>query len=317
MLLKLAIVVPCYNEEEALAQTAGELTFFLNNLIKQKEIDTASRIIFVDDGSRDQTWSLIKSLHTANPLAEGLKLSRNQGHQNALMAGLMYAKDHFGAAISIDADLQDDTEAIKGFLQEYKKGSDIVYGVRDSRKSDSLFKRKTAQFFYKAMAALGVDIIYNHADYRFMSGRALEALAEFKEAGLFLRGIVPLLGFKSSKVYYNRKARTAGKTKYPLAKMLAFALDGIVSFSIKPLRFIAILGLVILLLAAAIALYTLIRRSSGQTIVGWTSLILSIWFLGGLNLFALGIAGEYIGRIYTETKKRPKYFIEERTFDKK
>lgn len=306
----LYIVVPCYNEEEVLPETAKQLSKKLTDLINTDKVSEKSRILFVDDGSKDKTWSLIESLCEENPLLEGLKLSRNKGHQNAVLAGLMTAKDICDMAISMDADLQDDINAVDKMVLEYMGGSDIVYGVRSSRKKDSFFKRTTAQGFYKVMKSLGVDVIYNHADYRLMSRRALEGLSQFKEVNLFLRGIVPLIGYRYSIVEYERGERFAGESKYPLKKMLAFAFDGITSFSVKPIRLITALGFLIFILSIAALVYSFIAKFMGYTDSGWASLICSIWLLGGIQLLSIGIIGEYIGKLYFEAKARPKYIIE-------
>lgn len=307
---RLYIVVPCYNEEEVLRETATRLQKKLRSLAAAKKIAEDSRILFVDDGSKDRTWELIEELHGEDRIFSGLRLSRNKGHQNALLAGLMAAKERAGVAISMDADLQDDIDAVDGMIDKHLAGCDIVYGVRSDRTTDTAFKRGTAQGFYKVMAALGVNIVYNHADYRLMSRRALEGLAEFREVNLFLRGIVPLVGYKSDTVTYQRGERFAGESKYPLKKMLAFALDGITSFSVKPIKFITALGFLIFLVSIAYAIYTLVVTLLGYTVAGWSSTVLSIWLLGGLQLLALGIIGEYIGKIYSEVKARPKYLVE-------
>lgn len=305
------LVIPCYNEEEVLPLTIGKLTPKLDELLADNVISPASRVIFVDDGSKDRTWELIQACHQADNRFGGLKLSRNRGHQNALLAGLMYAKDHADAVISLDADLQDDINAIDQFIAEYHNGNDIVYGVRNKRDTDSAFKRNTALAFYKLMHAMGVESVYNHADYRLMSKRTLEYLAEYKEVNLFLRGIIPLVGFKSSTVTYDRFERAAGESKYPLKKMLAFAVDGITSFSVKPLRLITTLGFVIFLLSILALIYSLIAKLVGATVVGWTAIVASIWLLGGLQLLSLGIMGEYIGKIYSEVKARPRFIVED------
>ncbi|EQB88308.1 glycosyltransferase involved in cell wall biosynthesis [Clostridium punense] len=306
----LYLVVPCYNEEEVLMETSKRLIVKVSDLIKKETISEKSKIVFVDDGSKDKTWQIIESLHKENGLISGIKLSRNRGHQNALLAGLMTAKEHADMVISLDADLQDDIDAIDKFIEEYYKGNDVVYGVRSSRETDTFFKRNTALGFYKFMTALGVDIVNNHADYRLMSKRALEGLASYREINLFLRGIVPLIGYKSSVVTYERAERFAGESKYPLKKMLAFAFDGITSFSIKPIRLITSLGFTIFVLSLFTLAYSLIAKFTGNTVSGWTSIVSSIWLLGGIQLLALGIIGEYIGKIYTEVKDRPRYIID-------
>lgn len=312
----LYIVVPCYNEEEVLPETSRRLGEKLTGLIAAGRIGERSRVLFVDDGSKDRTWPIIERLSEQNPLFRGAKLSRNKGHQNALLAGLMTAKEVCDMAISMDADLQDDIDAVDRMLDEYEGGSDIVYGVRSSRKKDSAFKRGTAQGYYKFMKMLGVDIVYNHADYRLMSRRALEGLAQFKEVNLFLRGIVPLIGYRFSIVEYERGERFAGESKYPLKKMLSFAFEGITSFSVRPIRLITVLGFVIFAISLVMILYSLLAHIFHFTILGWTSLMCSIWLLGGLQLLALGIIGEYIGKIYFEAKARPKYIIETVTGDR-
>lgn len=306
----LYLVVPCYNEEEVLMETSKRLVVKVSDLIKKQTISEKSKIVFVDDGSKDKTWQIIESLHQENGLISGIKLSRNRGHQNALLAGLMTAKEHADMVISLDADLQDDIDAIDKFIEEYYKGNDVVYGVRSSRETDTFFKRSTALGFYKFMTTLGVDIVNNHADYRLMSKRALEGLASYREINLFLRGIVPLIGYKSSVVTYERAERFAGESKYPLKKMLAFAFDGITSFSIKPIRLITSLGFTIFVLSLFTLAYSLIAKFTGNTVSGWTSIVSSIWLLGGIQLLALGIIGEYIGKIYTEVKDRPRYIID-------
>ena len=305
----LYLVVPCYNEEEVLPETSRRLREKLTALTAEGRIAEKSRIVFVNDGSRDKTWEIIAGLHQADPLFCGVCLSRNKGHQNALLAGLMTAKEHADIVISMDADLQDDVDAVDGMIAAYAEGHDVVYGVRSSRKKDSFFKKFTAESFYKLMKLLGVDIVFNHADYRLMSRRALDALAEFDEVNLFLRGIVPLVGFSSTTVEYERHERFAGESKYPLKKMLAFAFDGITSFSIKPIRLIAFLGLLIFLVSLVMLLWSLISKLVGATVEGWTSIVGSIWMIGGIQLLCLGVIGEYIGKIYAETKHRPKYII--------
>ncbi len=306
----LYLVLPCYNEEEVLRQTASVLKKKMTSLIKDKKISKKSRVMFVDDGSKDKTWEIIAELHAQDELFVGVKLSGNRGHQFALLAGLMSAKDRADATISMDADLQDDVNVIDKMLEDYQNGSEIVYGVRSSRRKDTFFKRTTAQMFYKLMHAMGVNIVYNHADCRLMSKRALEELENFKEVNLFLRGLVPLIGFKSSIAYYERGKRVAGESKYPLKKMLAFAADGITSFSVKPLRLILSLGIIILVISIFIMLYALIVKILGHTVAGWTFLTISIWFIGGLQMISIGIIGEYVGKIYNETKRRPRYIIE-------
>ncbi|MGG7179437.1 glycosyltransferase family 2 protein [Clostridium paraputrificum] len=305
----LYLVIPCYNEEEVLHETSKRLLEKITNMIDKGQIAENSKILFVNDGSKDKTWSIIEELHAENDIFSGVNLSRNKGHQNALLAGLMTAKEYADMTISLDADLQDDIEVIDKFVDEYYSGSDVVYGVRCSRKTDTFFKRTTALAFYKFMNVLGVDVIYNHADYRLMSKRALEGLAQFKEVNLFLRGIVPLIGYKYSVVEYERHERFAGESKYPLKKMLAFAWDGITSFSIKPIRIITGLGFSIFVLSFIALIYSLIVKFMGNTETGWASLTISIWMIGGIQLLSLGVIGEYIGKMYNETKQRPRFII--------
>ena len=306
----LYVVIPCYNEEEVLPITAKEVQEKIKNLIKDKQISKESKILFIDDGSKDKTWEIIEKLCNDNSIFKGIKLSKNKGHQNALLAGLEVALKYSDIAISMDADLQDDIKTIDNMIDEYNKGSEIVYGVRSSRKKDTWFKKTTAESYYKLMSKLGVDLVYNHADYRLLSKRALECLFKYDEVNLFLRGIIPDIGYKSSLVYYERKERVAGETKYPLKKMLSFAIEGITSFSIKPLKLITSLGLIISILSFIIMIYSLIVKLLGSTVAGWTFIIISIWLIGGIQMLFLGIIGEYIGKIYSETKRRPKYFIE-------
>lgn len=307
----LYVAVPCYNEQEVLEETAKRLQEKLSEMMVEGLISDGSRILFIDDGSRDKTWEIIERKHKENSLVCGLKLSHNRGHQNALLAGLMTAKNLADCVISIDADLQDDISVLDEFVKKYLAGCDVVYGVRKSRKSDTFFKRQTAQNYYKLLHLLGVDVVYNHADYRLMSHRALDALEEYKEVNLFLRGIVKLIGFKSDTVEYERKERFAGKSKYPLRKMISFALDGVTSFSIKPIKIIGNLGIVISVLSVFGLLYALIAKLTGNAVTGWTAIVASIWLIGGIQLFSLGVIGTYIGKIYSETKARPKYLIEE------
>lgn len=308
----LYLVVPCYNEEEVLIETSRRLFGKINKMINEEKISKKSKILFVNDGSKDKTWDIIEGLYNKNSIFSGVNLSRNRGHQNALLAGLMVAKEYADMVISLDADLQDDIDVIEKFVEEYYSGSDIVYGVRSSRKTDTFFKRTTALGFYKFMDKLGVNVVYNHADYRLMSKRALEALAEFKEVNLFLRGIVPLIGYKYSIVEYERHERFAGEAKYPLKKMLAFAIDGITSFSVKPIRLISVLGFSIFFISLIALIYSLVVKFLGKTEVGWTSIVISIWMLGGIQLLSLGVIGEYIGKIYNETKARPRYIIKDK-----
>lgn len=313
----LYLVIPCYNEEEVLHETAKRLLIKMNDMIKSNAISEDSKILFVNDGSKDKTWSIIESLHQENNIFSGVNLSRNRGHQNALLAGLMTAVEYADMTISLDADLQDDVDVIDKFVEEYYSGSDVVYGVRSSRETDTFFKRTTALGFYKFMKILGVDMIYNHADYRLMSKRALEGLRQFKEVNLFLRGMVPLIGYKYSIVEYERHERFAGESKYPLKKMIAFALDGITSLSIKPIRIITGLGFSISFVSIIALIYSLIVKFLGHTVTGWTSLTLSIWMLGGIQLLCLGVIGEYIGKMYNETKQRPRFIISDKLIDNK
>ncbi len=306
----LYLVIPCYNEEAVLHETAKQLLVKMNSMFDRGMISRESKIMFVNDGSRDKTWEIIRELHESNPIYSGVKLSRNKGHQNALLAGLMTAKEKADMAISLDADLQDDVDVIDKMVEKYYEGNDVVYGVRSARDTDTFFKKFTAEGFYKIMQAMGVEIVFNHADYRLMSKRALEGLSEFREVNLFLRGIVPLIGYKSDIVTYERHERFAGESKYPLKKMLAFATDGITSFSIKPIRMITTCGFLIFAISLIMLLYFLVVHFMGRTVHGWTSTIVSIWAIGGLQLLAIGIVGEYIGKIYLETKARPKYIIE-------
>ncbi len=308
--MKLMIVIPCYNEEQVLPETAKRLREKMTRLTDGGLCGADSRVLLVDDGSKDKTWEIITALHEKDPLFEGLKLSRNRGHQNALLAGLMTARKHCDVSISMDADLQDDMDAIDQFLKEHANGCDVVYGVRNKRKSDTAFKRGTAMLFYRLMKGLGVDIMYNHADYRLMSRRALDALHEFREVNLFLRGIAPLVGFQTGVVHYDRSERFAGESKYPLKKMLAFAIDGITSFSVKPLRLITALGIVIFFISVLMLIYTLISWIVGKAVSGWASTLASIWMIGGIQLLSLGVIGEYIGKIYSETKHRPRFVID-------
>lgn len=308
----LYIVVPCYNEEEVLPETSARLKKKLSRLIGEGLAGEKSRILFVDDGSIDRTWEIIQSNHAADAIFSGVKLSRNKGHQNALLAGLMTAMSEFNAdvTISLDADLQDDIECLDEFMRKYYDGCDIVYGVRSDRTTDSFFKKWSSESFYKVMDKLGANIVYNHADYRLMSRRALEGLASFREVNLFLRGIVPLIGYKTGTVEYARGKRFAGDSKYPLKKMLMFAWDGISSFSIRPIRYVTMLGFIVFFISIFLLIYSFVRHITGQTVRGWSTLMISIWFIGGLQLLSIGIIGEYIGKIYTEVKNRPKYIIE-------
>lgn len=305
----LYLVIPCYNEEQVLHETSKRLLKKINTMITNELISDKSKILFVNDGSKDKTWNIIEELHSQNNIFSGINLSRNRGHQNALLAGLMTAKEYSDMTISLDADLQDDVDVIDKFVEQYYSGSDIVYGVRSSRQTDTFFKRTTALAFYKLMSSLGVDTIYNHADYRLMSKRALEGLNQYKEVNLFLRGMVPLIGYKYSIVEYERHERFAGESKYPLKKMIAFALDGITSLSIKPIRLITALGFTIFFISVIALIYSIVVKFFGSTVTGWTSLTLSIWMLGGIQLLSLGVIGEYIGKIYNETKQRPRFII--------
>lgn len=307
----LYLVIPCYNEEEVLPETTRQLTGKMHSMMERGLIAQESKILYVNDGSKDKTWNIICELHEQNPLVRGVKLSRNKGHQNALLAGLMTAKEEADMVISLDADLQDDIGVLDSFVEKYYEGCDVVYGVRSARKTDTFFKKTTAQGFYKIMKAMGVDIVYNHADYRLMSRRALQELENFKEVNLFLRGIVPLIGFRSDVVTYERHERFAGESKYPLKKMMNFAFDGITSFSVKPIRLITTLGLLIFSVSIIMLIWFLIEHFLGHTEPGWTSIIISVWSIGGLQLLAIGVIGEYIGKIYLESKARPKYIIEE------
>ena len=307
---RLALVVPCYNEEAVLEISAKELKSVLSDLIQKQKISSDSFILFVNDGSKDRTWELIEKEHRESEMVFGLKLAGNVGHQFALTAGLLTAKDICDIAVSIDADLQDDTSVIEEMVDKYHAGSDIVYGVRNDRKSDSWFKRTTAQGFYKIMALMGVKTVYNHADFRLMSKRALEQFSKFEENNLYLRGMVPLIGYQTDCVYYERKERVAGESKYPFSKMLALAWNGITSFSVKPISLVTGLGFLIMLLSVLAAIYALVSYFFGTVEPGWTSLLLSVWFLGGLQLCAIGLIGQYIGKIYIEVKHRPRYNIE-------
>ncbi len=307
----LYIVVPCYNEEEVLPETSRRLRAKLEQLMGSGKISPLSRVMFVNDGSKDRTWELISRLHADCPLFCGVDLSRNRGHQNALLAGLMTAKDRAHMVISMDADLQDDIEAVDAMVDKYLDGVDIVYAVRSSRKTDTFFKRFTAEGFYRLMNAMGAESVFNHADYRLMSKRALEGLAQFKEVNLFLRGIIPMIGYRTDTVEYERAERFAGESKYPLKKMLSFALEGITSLSVKPLRLITGLGFLIFLVSIIMIVYNIVRWAAGATVPGWASLSCSVWLMGGLILLALGVVGEYIGKIYMESKERPRFLIRE------
>ena len=307
----LYLVVPCYNEEPVLEETTSRLKEKYNSLISQGKISKDSKVIYVNDGSKDRTWELISEIHKNDKMFRGICLSRNRGHQNAVLAGLMTAKEEADMVISMDADLQDDINAIDEMVDKFNEGYDIVYGVRNKRKTDTFFKRFTAQTYYKMLLHMGVDIVYNHADFRLMSKRALNSMADFKEVNLFLRGIVPMIGFPSTNVYYERHERFAGESKYPLKKMLQFAFDGVTSLSIKPIRFITSLGLIIFLLSLIMLVYTIVVHFIGDSELGWSSIMTSVWALGGLQLLSIGIIGEYIGKIYLESKARPRFIIQE------
>lgn len=305
----LYIVVPCYNEEEVLEETTRQLKEKMKNLIKDKKISKESRVMYINDGSKDNTWKMIEEISEKEKLFTGISLSRNRGHQNALLGGLMTAKNYADIVISMDADLQDDINAIDEMIDKYYEGADIVYGVRSARKTDTWFKKTTAEGFYKFMKMMGADIVYNHADYRLASKRVLDELEKFNEVNLFLRGMFPLIGYKTEVVYYERNKRSDGESKYSLKKMLNFAWDGITSFSVKPLRLICTMGFIILFISLIIMIYSLIRKITGNTVDGWTFIIISIWFLGGIQMISTGIIGEYIGKVYKETKRRPRYII--------
>lgn len=304
------LVIPCFNEEEVLHETASRLRAKFDQLIQDKLADPESRVLFVDDGSKDSTWKIISELHDEDSLFSGLKLSRNEGHQSALLSGLLYAARYADAIGSMDADLQDDINVLDQMLEKIAEGYDVVYGVRNNRDTDTGFKRWTAQTFYKFQKSMGVDTVYNHADYRVITKRVAEDLGEYKEVNLFLRGIIPLIGYRSCCVYYSRGERFAGESKYNLKKMVAFAVDGITSFSIKPIKMIAVSGFIIFLLSLIALIYLLIGHAVGNVQIGWTSTMASIWLLGGLQLFAIGIVGEYVGKAYLEAKRRPRYFID-------
>lgn len=312
--VNLYIVIPCYNEEEVLPETARRMLDLMNRMKQYGLINDKSRICFVDDGSKDRTWEIISGLSDKHREIAGIKLAHNAGHQNALLGGLMTVRNECDCAVSIDADLQDDIEVIPQMVEDFiSKGCDVVYGVRGKRDTDTAFKRSTALAFYKFMKFLGIDLVFNHADFRLMSRRALNALADFPERNLFLRGVVPLVGFKSSCRYYDRAERFAGESKYPLKKMLSFAFDGITSFSVKPIRMISLLGGLVCVISVIMAAYTLFEKFFRSTDSGWASLMISIWFIGGVNLLSVGLIGEYIGKIYQEVKQRPRYIIEEYT----
>lgn len=307
---RLCIVVPCYNEEEALAYTNKELTNIIQRLVEAGKVARSSFILYVDDGSKDETWNIIERYHKESPFVYGLKLTKNSGHQNALTAGLLAAKDYGDMIVSIDADLQDDVSVIEEMVDKFIQGYDIVYGVRKKRDTDTFFKRTTALSFYRLMRAMKIDIVYNHADYRLMSKRAVEVFSRYEERNLFLRGIIPLIGYRSAVVTYDRKLRIAGESKYPLSKMLSMAFEGITSFSIQPILMITNLGLLIVLFSILAAIYGFYSYLSGRVVAGWTSIILSIWFIGGVQLLSVGLIGTYIGKIYIEVKQRPRYNVE-------
>lgn len=308
----LYVVIPCYNEEEVIHETCKRLHKKLDDMVSDKLISDESRIMFVNDGSYDNTWGIISELFAEDDYVTGLNLSKNKGHQNALLAGLFEAKEHADIIISMDADLQDDIEVMDLFVKEYNNGAQIVYGVRNSRKKDSAFKRGTAVMFYKLMKLLGVETVYNHADYRLMSKKAVEALSGYREVNLFLRGIIPLIGFKTAEVSYERGERFAGKSKYPLGKMMQFAIEGITSFSIRPIRIITVAGVLISFASLIMIIHAIIGYFFGFTITGWTTLVVSLYFLGGFQILSIGIVGEYIGKIYLEVKQRPRYIIEDK-----
>ena len=304
------LVIPCYNEQEVLPETSRQHEEIMRGLIKKDKISDKSKIAFVNDGSKDNTWNIITDLHEKNPMFTGINLAHNKGHQNALLAGLMTAKDYADAAISLDADLQDDVGVIEQFIDKFNEGKDVVYGVRSTRATDTVFKRSTAHAFYKLMKAMGADTLQDHADYRLMSKRALEGLAKYKEVNLFLRGIVPMIGYETDVVYYERHERFAGESKYPLKKMLSFAVDGITSCSVKPIRMITSLGTLVFTISIVMLIYFLIVWLLGHTVQGWTTIVISLWGIGGLILLSLGIIGEYVGKIYMEVKERPRFIIE-------
>lgn len=304
------LVIPCYNEEEVLPETSKRVLLLMKDLMEKGKISKDSKIAFVNDGSKDKTLELIKELVKDNSTYVGINLSRNRGHQNALLAGLTVANKYADATISMDADLQDDIGVIEKFIDEFENGNDVVYGVRSDRTTDSVFKRTTAEGFYKFMKLMGVDIVYNHADYRLMSRRAIDGLLEFGETNIFLRGIVPQIGYPSTSVTYSREKRFAGESKYPLKKMLSFAFDGITSFSVKPIKMAFALGILSFLVSLFMLIYCIIQYIVGNTVSGWASIGTSIWAIGGLQMLMIGVVGEYVGKIYLETKNRPKFIIE-------
>ena len=307
----LFIVVPCYNEQEVLNETNKRLLIKVNQMISDNLISNKSKICYVNDGSKDNTWEIIKKLHKEDEIVTGINLSKNMGHQNALLAGLLSVKDKCDITISMDADLQDDIEIISNFVEKYHEGNHVVYGVRSSRKKDTFFKKNSALLFYRFMKIMGVDIVFNHADYRLLSCKAVNELENFKEVNLFLRGIVPMIGFKHCNVEYERNERFAGESKYPLKKMLNFAFEGITSFSVKPIRFITISGFFVFLISIILSIYFMYVKLIGQTVTGWTTLAISIWAIGGIQILAIGIVGEYVGKIYLESKQRPRFIIDE------
>lgn len=306
----LYIVIPCYNEGEVIEETTKRLTEKLESLLKQNKISSSSKVMYVNDGSKDNTWELIETICKNNKMFSGVCLSRNRGHQNALLAGLMTAKEYADVVISMDADLQDDINAIDGMLEKYYNGAEIVYGVRNSRKKDTWFKRTTAQSFYKFMKLMGVDVVFNHADYRLTSKKVLEELEKYNEVNLFLRGIFPLIGYKTDVVYYERNERFAGESKYPLKKMLHFAWDGITSFSVKPIKLVLNVGIIMFLISLIVLIYSFVVKIMGTAVSGWTFIVCSIWLVAGIQMLSIGLIGEYIGKIYSEAKARPRYVIE-------
>lgn len=310
---RLCVVIPCYNEEKVLPITSGMFREEIERLVSTGRVARDSFVLFVNDGSKDSTWEIIKSLAAASPVFRGICLSRNRGHQNALLAGLMEARHECDVTISIDCDGQDDITAMDAMVDAYLDGCDVVYGVRSSRETDTAFKRLTAQGFYRLLEGMGVETVYNHADYRLMSSRALDAFSEFREVNLFLRGMVPLVGFKSTSVYYERHERIAGESHYPLKKMLALAVDGITSLSIKPIRLITAFGAVVSVLSFVGAIWAVVVSLLGKSVAGWASTVVIVCLLGGIQLLGIGIIGEYIGKIYLETKARPRFIISERT----
>lgn len=311
----LAIVIPCYNEEEVLPITSALFKAELEDLVAKGKVDPASHVLLVNDGSRDRTWELVEGLAASDPAFRGCSLSRNRGHQNALLGGLMEARGHCDATISIDCDGQDDIATMEAMVDAYLDGCDVVYGVRSSRETDTLFKRFTAQSFYRLLSSMGVECVYNHADYRLLGARALDALAEFREVNLFLRGMVPLVGFRSTSVYYERHERMAGESHYPLSKMLALAVNGITSLSVKPIRLITWTGLFVALASLVAIVWVLVAHATGATVAGWASTTAAVCFMGGVQMLSLGVIGEYVGKIYLESKHRPRYVISERTWE--